>query len=267
MAVPLRKSNQDGALYQRRLVIENALDDLLKASRLDLAERCKISDPSDTNYIPTECLLHLVRECRSDNSDHFFAALFRALRQRVVVRLPSPEIKGGSEGKVLVSQRNIKIRDYVMDRFQGMLMRDRAGYDERLDYFEVNFDAALATLRLDGRKKAFKEEKRSETIGYDDETSELNAEVEEAAAAQNPISESKLDDPVYRSRLYGAIDSLPDNQRRVIELLLRGIQIDSQEPNVPTIVRFLNCTEKTVRNRRDRAYAAIRKALETEEEA
>ena len=27
-----------------------------------------------------------------------------------------------------------------------MLMDDRAGYDERLDYFEVNFDAAIATL-------------------------------------------------------------------------------------------------------------------------
>jgi hypothetical protein len=185
----------------------------------------------------------------------------------VLARLPNSSIKGVSEGKPLVSHRNIKINEYVMDRFQGMLVQDRAGYDERLDYYEVNFDAALATLRLDGRKKAFREEKRSETIGYDDETSELNAEVEEAAAAQNPISESKLDDPAYRSRLYAAIDSLPDNQKSVIELLLRGIQIDSGEPDIPTIVRFLNCTEKTVRNRRDRANAAIRKALETEEEA
>lgn len=266
MAVPLRKL-KDGVLYRRRALIEIAIDDLVKVSRSDQAGRCKITDPSGPGYIPTECLLHIVRGCRTDNSDHFFATVFRTLRQRVLARLPNSSIKGVSEGKPLVSQRNIKINEYVMDRFQGMLVQDRAGYDERLDYYEVNFDAALATLRLDGRKKAFREEKRSETIGYDDETSELNAEVEEAAAAQNPISESKLDDPAYRSRLYAAIDSLPDNQKSVIELLLRGIQIDSEEPDIPTIVRFLNCTEKTVRNRRDRAYAAIRKALETEEEA
>lgn len=266
MAAPLRKL-KDRVLYQRRLLIENAIDDLAKVSRSDQADRCKIADPSDPDYIPTECLLHLIRGCRSDNSDHIFATIFRTLKRRVLARLPNPAIKGGSEGKSLVSQRNIAINEYVVDRFQAMLVQDRAGYDERLDYYEVNFDAALATLRLDGRKKALREEKRSESVGYDDETSELNAEVEKAAAAQNPVSESKLDDPVYRSRLYAAIESLPDNQRRVIELLLRGIQIDSQEPNVPTIVRFLGCTEKTARNRRDRAYAAIRKALETEEDA
>ena len=149
MAVPLRKL-KDGVLYQRRLLIENAIDDLVEVSRSDRVERCKITDPSDPGYIPTECLLHLIRGCRSDNSDHFFARMFRTLRQRVLARLPSPVIKGGGEGKSLVSQRNIRINEYVIDRFQGMLVQDRAGYDERLDYYEVNFDAALATLRLDG---------------------------------------------------------------------------------------------------------------------
>lgn len=152
-----------------------------------------------------------------------------------------------------------------MDRFQELLMLDRAGYDDRLDYFEVNFDAAVAALRLTARKKARKEERRSEPMTYDDETSELNAEIEEAAAAQTPISGSKLDDPIYRSRLDAAIDSLPENQRRVVELLKLGVPIDSQEPEVTTIVSILKCSEKTVRNRRDKAYDVLRKILEEEE--
>jgi hypothetical protein len=265
MAGPLRKTKQDGTLYQRRPEIESRLDALTNLSRSEVANRCKISDPTNTDHIPSECLLHLVRRCRSDNSDRHFEVLFRILRQRVIARLPAPEIGHGADGEVIVSHRNAKINESVMDRFQELLVSDRSGYDERLDYFEVNFDAAVAALRLDGRRKALKEEKRSEPMTYDDETSDLNAEIEEAAAAQNPISESKFDDPAYRSRIYAAIESLPENQRRVLELLRLGIPIDSKEPGIQTIVQILGCVEKTVRNRRDRAFEAIRKALKEEE--
>lgn len=265
MPVPLRKQTADGTLYQRRLDIERSLGELSLFSRSEVADRCKINDPGDPAYLAPECLLHLIRTCRSDNSDRFFEAIFRALRQRLLARLPNPEIAGRVAGKALASQRNLKIREYVMDRFMGMLMKDRAGYDERLDYFEVNFDAALANLKRDGRKKALREEKRSEPMTYDDETSELNAEIEEAAAAQNPISESKLEDPAYRLRVDAAIDSLPDDLRRVVELQLRGFPIDSKEPGVQTIAQIIGCVEKTVRNRRDRAYTAIRKMLGEEQ--
>lgn len=261
MAVPLRKLQQDGTLYRRRPEIESKLDALLLLSRSDVTDYCTIAEPADGSYIPSECLLHLVRGCRTDNSNRHFEKLFRILRQRVIARLPAPEIGRGPDGEVLISQRNVKIEEYVLDRFQALLVNDRAAYDERLDYFEVNFDSAIASLRLDARRKAFKEEKRSEPMIYDDETSELNAEIEKAAAALNPLSSSKLDDPAYRSRLDAAIDALPEDQRRVIELLLLEIPMDSKDPGVQSIAQILVCVEKTVRNRRDRAYVALRKAL------
>lgn len=265
MPVPLRKVHKDGALYQRRPEIETKLKSLGKLSHSEFAAYCAISDPADKDYVPSECLLHFVRGCRSDNSDRQFQALFRSLRQRVISRLPRPEIGRGAEGEVMVSHLNIKIYESVMDRFQELLVSDRRAYDDRLDYFEVNFDAAIATLRLDGRRKALKEEKRSEPMTYDDDTSELNAEIEEAAAAQNPISESKFDDPAYRSRLYAAINALPEDQRRVLELLRLEIPIESKEPGVQTIAQILGCVGQTVRNRRNRAFEAIRKALKEDE--
>ena len=82
-----------------------------------------------------------------------------------------------------------------------MIIRGKFNVVERKQgkdfYFEVNFDDAIAALRLTARKKAWKEENRSAPMTYDDETSELNAEIEEAAAAQNVLPESKLDDPGY----------------------------------------------------------------------
>lgn len=261
MVVPLRKVNTDGRLYERRPEIEAALETLVLLPRSEVVDRCKVADPGAAGHLPSECVLHLLRASRSDNSDTHFEALFRALRRRVLARLPRTEIGREADGKILVSQTAVRIVEAVMDRFQELLMLDRDGYDERLDYFEVNFDAAVVSLRATARKMAWKDENRSAPMTYDDETSELNAEIEEAAAALNPLSPSKLDDPSYRLRLDAAIDALPERQRRVIELLRQAVQIDSQEPGIQTIVRILDCTEKTVRNRRDKAFEALKKAL------
>jgi hypothetical protein len=265
MPASLRKMRSDGIPYQRRPEIEAALAGLILLPRSETADRCKIVDPGNADHLPSECLLHLVRASRSDNSDAHFTMLFRTLRHRVLARLPQTDVGRGPDGEMLGSQTNIRIGEVVMDRFQELLMLDRSGYEDRLDYFEVNFDDAIASLRLTARKKAWKEENRFTPMTYDDETSELNAEIEEAAAAQNVLSESKLDDPGYRLRLDAAIDALPEHQRRVVELLRQGFPIDSQEPGVQTIVGILRCAEKTVRNRRNKAYEAIRKALEEEE--
>jgi hypothetical protein len=265
MVVPLRKVHADGELYERRPEIEAALGTLVLLPRSEVADCCEVTDTASASHLPSECLLHLVRASRSDNSDTHFEALYRALRQRVLARLPRTEVGRDAEGKILVSQKNVQIVEGVMDRFQELLMLDRGGYDDRLDYFEVNFDAAVVALRSTARKRAWKEENRSEPMTYDDETSELNAEIETAAAGQNPLSPSKLDEPGYRLRLDAAIDALPERQRRVIELLRKEVLIDSKELGVQTIVRILKCAEKTVRNRRDKAFEALRKALGEEE--
>jgi RNA polymerase sigma factor (sigma-70 family) len=233
--------------------------------RAGIVERCSVSDRNNPEYLPSECLLHLVREARSDNSDDHFAALYRQLRRRVLARLPRPEVGRSADGKELVSRINLDISDAVMGRFQELLMLDRQSYEERLDYFEINFDDAVAALRSTAKRKARRDEGRSAPMTYDDETSELNAEIEEAATAQNPISESKLDDPAYRSRLDLAIDTLPEPLRLVMELLLKGYPIESQEPPVRSVAGSLGCTEKTVRNRRAKAIQVLRKALNEEE--
>ncbi len=98
----------------------------------------------------------------------------------------------------------------------------------------------------------------------DDNSFEISAEVEIAAAEFLGGDSSKLDDPAFRSALNAAIDRLPDDQKRVVGLLLQGFPIDSKEHNVMTIARILKCDERTVRNRRDRACKALKAILEEE---
>jgi hypothetical protein len=50
----------------------------------------------------------------------------------------------------------------------------------------------------------------------------------------------------------------------VIDLLLADIPIETSKDGEPSMTELLGCVEKTVRNRRDRAYAKIRRALDLE---
>lgn len=264
MPEPLRKTKGDGSPYTRPPEVEASIDALLALGRIDLLQRCKISDSSHPDYVKSECILHFVRLSKADNNDRHFEELFKILRARVRRALPAVE-RFVEEGKNAAVQASaVQIRDEVLFRFQELLCLDRADYDERLDYFEIKFDGAIANLRRTARKKAWRDEDRSSPLTYDDETNEPSREVEDALARLHPLSTSKMDDPAYRLRFDAAIDSLPADQRRVIEMLRQGFPIESDDPEVTTIVKVLGCVEKTVRNRRDRAFTALRAALEEE---
>ena len=61
-----------------------------------------------------------------------------------------------------------------------------------------------------------------------------------------------------------AIDALPADEREGIDLMLVDIPIETNKDGEPSMTVFLGCVEKTVRNRRDRAFAKIRQELDVE---
>ena len=77
---------------------------------------------------------------------------------------------------------------------------------------------------------------------------------------------TEADKEAYRLKLDAAIDSLPPLQQQIVHMLQQGFPIDSKEKGVVSIASTLGKAEKTIRNHRDRAYAAIKAALTQEEE-
>ena len=258
MIAPLRKRTLKGELYTRDPRIESLLEELSSLSRDELLERASISRRSDPAYIPTECLFCFVRASRMDNNEDWFERLYKKLHERVLRSLPKAEAWVGQTK----SYSRIEIRDRVQDRFVELLALDRTSYQERLDYFEVRFDGALASLRRDAQEQVWRAENRSVSLDMDDDTGALLAEVERAAAEHvDPFVSFDLDDEDFRLHLEAAIESLPSEQRSVIEMLRKGFPIDSKEPGVMTISSALGRSEKTIRNYRDRAIAALRAVL------
>jgi len=260
---PLRKCTAAGVPYMRPQPIETVLAELLGLSQDDLVARCEIRDRNDATYVPSECLVHLVRARKADNSDALFERLYKCLAARILQALPNPDSRQGD--KIAVSLTKSRIRENVFDRFIEIVASDRAGYDNRLDYFEIRFDGALANLRRDARSQAWTEENRTVALELDPETHEPSPEVNKALGNFDPFSPQKINEENYRFRLVQAIEALPPEQSRIVTMIGRGIPIDSTDPYAITIAKTLGKVEKTIRKHRDLAFESIRAALTSDD--
>lgn len=221
--------------------------------------RCRIRSTRDPNRVPSECLLYLVRACRDDNSEASFNFLWPLLIQRVRDRIPRTDVADGKE-----SSMRMAVRDQMEGRFLELIAEDREVYQEALDYFEVNFDGAFSKRKLDAQKPAWREESRNRPLEDLEQPGEISAEVEAAAGDFDPFAENF--DEVYRLRLDAAIDALPEEQIRIVEMLRLDIPIDSKDPYAITIAKTLGRSEKTVRTYRDKAFATLHAVIEEDDE-
>lgn len=256
---PLTKQRSDGTSYKRRKEVEEALERLTEQSRENIITALKIRDASSPLYIASEAIVHLIRGARHDNDESYFNELFRELMRRLSAALP--RVTGESADR----SENVhaaSARDRVRDTFIKKLIEDRAEPGTDLDYFEVMFAAAIVALRKTSMFQATRQAARTVSIEADDGTGEPSAAVEQAVGSLDLKEEFLSDDPIYRSRVADAIRSLPDKLRRVVELIMRDMPIDSSDNSVMTIRKAIGVkSEKTVRNRRDEAYRLIRHAL------
>jgi DNA-directed RNA polymerase specialized sigma24 family protein len=262
--VPLRKQRDDGTKYFRPTEIEDALTSLYQLPIAEVARRASVSDKEDPDYVPSECLVHFVRQSKANGDSKPYRDIFAALRSRVIRAVPVRLRRVPGVSKSAEADSESQIQEKVIFDFQKLLCSDRQEYDQRFDYYEIKFNSAIATLRATARRAFLKKESRRKPMEFDGEASDLSLEMEEALERAKHPNGQKEDDFAYRLRFLEAISALPSDQRRVIELLLDDVPIDSENPEARSICKILGCYEKTVRNRRDRAYAAIRKALNEE---
>jgi DNA-directed RNA polymerase specialized sigma24 family protein len=261
---PLRMRKPDGSLYCRPEEIEETLTVLLRLPTRELVERSRIEDAEAPNYVPSECMLYFVRRLSFSDDEDSLRDLFLILRQRILRAVPVLGRRLADSRKVGDKATELDVQEAVLDKFQELLCGDRVEYAERLDFFECRFNQALAFLRSTARRDARREESHSQPM--DGDTNEFATEVELVLATLREPIDGQNGDFLYRSKLHVAISTLPLYERRVVELLLQDLPIDSKDKEVLTIVKILGCSEKTVRNRRDRAYRKLRDALKEEDD-
>lgn len=253
MSRPLRKLKLDGTPYFRRDKVEAEIQTLAGISPAELERRANLWQASDPGFVCPEALLHFVRNAAAGAHRE---KLTEKLLVRVARRVPSVTGFGGNT----VSLTRMNIREDVRDHFVDLLLSDREHYDDRLDYYEVNFNGAVAADRRDANERHWKHENR--TAELETEDGEVSAQVESAGGDYDPFDADELDKKDYRVILDEAIDSLPEFQRRIVVMWRQDIPIESNDPSVESISKVLGKSEKTIRTHRDKAFASLKLRLE-----
>lgn len=255
MSRPLRKTRPDGTPYTRRNAVVAEIQALLPVGASDLETRAAVWTSGSLGFISPEALLYFVRNAGPGGHREKLTQLLLGR----VSRQARPVGKGGS----VSSLTQTTIQEDVVDQFIDLLLSDRAGYEERLDYYEVNFNAAIASDRLDAGRRHWTHENRTEDIGAED--TEVSDRVEGSVDVFDLFDPKEIDKKTYRLLLDDAIDSLPELQRRIVTMWREEIPIESSDPSVKSISETLGRTPKTIAKYRDIAFESLRRRLERKE--
>ena len=260
MSVSLKRKGKNGAPYQRLPEIETWIEEL---ETVDAATRLAQFDgvsKKRPGYVPTEVVLYFMRRAWAEGDRVYFEKIFRILLKRVDQSLHSAISDSRMDGAA-------EIRDEIRDRFVVRLTKDCTAHPGLMDFFEIRFDKAMVALRTTVLRQLGPATIKIKTVplgSQDDDSPAISAEVEAALEEFLGGDPKIIDDPAFRAVLFAAIDRLPQDQKLVIGLLLKGIPIDAKDSDVMTIARILQCDERTVRNRRDRACRTLKTVLEEE---
>ena len=257
MAEALRKL-RNGVAYERPIEVEGQIDELAALTGEERLRRLAILDRKDPHYVASECLVYFLRRLRG-NTPRQYDTLYKILLRRVTSVLP-----GGwrrENGPVVSSEE--RAASAALARFKEILAADYNGYDDRLDFFEIRFGNAVASLRRTAQSKERKADGREAQLPEEPDAADA---IQASASGFNPLASDRYSDPVYRIRLRAAIGALPEDQRMAFLLDWQGVPFTSNDPDIATVGSFIGCGEQAARQKRDRAREAIRIALEGDDE-
>lgn len=256
MPKPLKSEEKNGDPFTRPPEIEACLQRLESVDAATRLQAFAVASRKSDGYVPSEALTYFLRHAHAMGAKDEFKQLFGLLMKRVgqslFASIPDSRMAGAQD-----------IREEVMSRFAERIAKDCSGRFAMLDFFEVRFDLAFARFRKTILRQIGPTSVLTVPLStVDDEGQDISPEVEAAAADFLGGDPQKIDDPAFRFELDAAIDALPDDQRRAVGLRRLGFQIHSKDPNIMTIAKMLQCDERTVRNRLDRAYKTLRSVLQ-----
>jgi hypothetical protein len=244
MARPLTKYTRNGDRYTRPPNIEAVIDAALALDWPALHQRTLVRDRRSTDYLPSECLVHLIRKAHRDHHetirDQLLAILLGRCEATLAATLPDSRALNAAY-----------LRDEVLGRLGELFAEDGTGDNpDELDYFEVRFNAALAALRIDLVREEVRALRRSSPLPDDEAIARRPDDV-----LHSPATQEK---GLFLNQLFQAIHSLPPEERDAVILCdILGYAEEANDPAKRTAATICGVTGRTIRNRRTRAAAKL----------
>ena len=257
MVRPLTKCSKDGMRYTRPQAVESVIEGALRDDLPTLKRRLSITDKGSPDYLPSECLVHLIRDARCRNDDQSLNAVLpilfgrceAILRAKVSDQLPNADL----------------LRDDVLSEFSELLASDRTGkHPDELDFYECKFNSAFRTLRINVVRREMDQIKQATQLPDHEDKSDPDAYEDVFARVSEAVKVSAdQQDQVFREELWKAIKELPPDQRDAVVLChVLGYKMESDDPSEVTAATRCQCTGRTIRNRLKRAAKKLAKLKE-----
>lgn len=254
MARPLNKRYLDGTLYSRPEKIESSINRLLTENIDAVTQRIGLPE-SSPNYIASECLVHLIRDARRRDDEPTMTALLPPLLRRCEIILLSKISNNLPYAE--------EIREEILGQFSELFAADGVGNNpDELDFFEVHFNQAFRTFRID----IVRHERRRESVrGQGD----LPVSLDEAGDPRSDDeffvrlskefhAPSSQEGALILGKIKEAIDALPADERKAVILChIMGYEQESDDPEKITAATICGVTGRTIRNRLNRAAARL----------
>jgi hypothetical protein len=256
MARPLTKTEPDGALYVRPSGVEAQIDEAMQLSLADLRVRLLLRDRNSSDYLRSECLVHLVREGRRSGDQPLMSAVLPVLLARCEANLLVKVPDGGMPDAE-------SLRQEILDELTELFVIDGSGdFPSELDFYECRFNKAFRALRIDAvRRDATRRKQNIDVVALP--PSEATSEPDAYEDAFARVSETFRVLPtqewdIFREPFLKAIEALPPDEREAVILVhVLGYKEESEDPEEETAATRCNCTGRTIRNRLTRAATKL----------
>jgi hypothetical protein len=253
MTRPLTKIDSNGKTYERPTEIEAAIRSAEQQDAVTASRRAAISDKSSPDFMPSECLVYLIREARRRSNEQTMNVLLSRLLARCETNLratvPDGRLPNAAE-----------VREDILGEFGILFAEDgSAGHLDLLDYFECRFNRAFLTLRIDMVRREIARAKPLVQVPAEDGTQDYSGDDE----VLSRLSEEFRQDPtqlpkIFLKELLDAIKSLPDDERKAVVLChILGYKEESEDILERTAATICGVSGRTIRNRLGRAAAKL----------
>src|SRR4051794_23858626 len=146
MARPLLKNTRPRG-------IEAKVDIALTQDWARLSRRARETNPLSPDFLPSECLVHLIREAIRRGEDRIASVLMPQLLKRAEANLertvPDSRMRDAES-----------VRQEILSDLAMMFTQDgMEGHEDELDFYECRFQRALRFLRIDHVRSALSKRK------------------------------------------------------------------------------------------------------------
>jgi DNA-directed RNA polymerase specialized sigma24 family protein len=250
MALPLTKRKGDGTLYKRPARIEAKIDLLQGQTWTEILVWAAETDPNHAHFLPSECLVHLIRKAHREGAERERDRLLRALLERAKIFLTKTLPKHRTPNAYYV-------RTETLGRLGELFAEDMAGDNpDELDFYECQFKSALAAVRTDLVRAEVRTQRRSRPLP-EDEDAGAEPDAPPDGLSKLAIERTKMratqESDVFAKDLAGALAELTPGERDAVVLRYMGYAEESEDPSEITIATQCGITGRAVRYRLKKA--------------